>query len=142
MAGMSIVNAATSETVWMILAFFAVTLIIGTVYTLTASSRVGGFKGFVTGVIAMAIIILFTLAAIPASASAVEQENLAAFTGTYPDAVMTGEINSLLADPQPGESCHVITSGGREQVLTVRRADRGLVLVPETGGASHGASRS
>lgn len=142
MAGMSIVNAATSETVWMILAFFAVTLIVGTVYTLTASSRVGGFKGFVTGVIAMAIIILFTLAAIPASASAVEQENLAAFTGTYPDAVMTGEINSLLADPQPGESCHVITGGGREQVLTVRRADRGLVLVPETGGASHGVSRS
>lgn len=142
MAGMSIVNAATSKTVWMILAFFAVTLIIGTVYTLTASSRVGGFKGFVTGIIAMAIIILFTLAAIPASASAVEQENLAAFTGTYPDAVMTGEIDGLLADPQPGESCHVITSGGREQVLTVRRADRGLVLAPETGGASHGASRS
>lgn len=139
MAGMSIVNAATSETVWMILAFFAVTLIVGTVYTLTASSRVGGFKGFVTGVIAMAIIILFTLAAIPASASAVEQENLAAFTGTYPDAVMTGEINSLLADPQPGESCHVITSGGREQVLTVRRADRGLVLAPDTGEGNHDA---
>lgn len=139
MAGMSIVNAATSETVWMILAFFAVTLIIGTVYTLTASSRVGGFKGFVTGIIAMAIIILFTLAAIPASASAVEQENLAAFTGTYPDAVMTGEINSLLADPQPGESCHVITSGGREQVLTVRRADRGLVLAPDTGEGNHDA---
>lgn len=139
MAGMSIVNAATSETVWMILAFFAVTLIIGTVYTLTASSRVGGFKGFVTGIIAMAIIILFTLAAIPASASAVEQENLAAFTGTYPDAVMTGEINSLLADPQPGESCHVITSGGREQVLTVRRADRGLVLVPDAGEDNHDA---
>lgn len=139
MAGMSIVNAATSETVWMILAFFAVTLIVGTVYTLTASSRVGGFKGFVTGVIAMAIIILFTLAAIPASASAVEQENLAAFTGTYPDAVMTGEINSLLADPQPGESCHVITSGGREQVLTVRRADRGLVLAPDTGENDHDA---
>lgn len=139
MAGMSIVNAATSETVWMILAFFAVTLIIGTVYTLTASSRVGGFKGFVTGIIAMAIIILFTLAAIPASASAVEQENLAAFTGTYPDAVMTGEINSLLADPQPGESCHVITSGGREQVLTVRRADRGLVLAPDAGEGNHDA---
>ena len=139
MAGMSIVNAATSETVWMILAFFAVTLIIGTVYTLTASSRVGGFKGFVTGIIAMAIIILFTLAAIPASASAVEQENLAAFTGTYPDAVMTGEINSLLADPQPGESCHVITSGGREQVLTVRRADRGLVLAPDAGENNHDA---
>lgn len=139
MAGMSIVNAATSETVWMILAFFAVTLIIGTVYTLTASSRVGGFKGFVTGIIAMAIIILFTLAAIPASASAVEQENLAAFTGTYPDAVMTGEINSLLADPQPGESCHVITSGGREQVLTVRRADRGLVLAPDAGEDNHDA---
>lgn len=139
MAGMSIVNAATSETVWMILAFFAVTLIIGTVYTLTASSRVGGFKGFVTGIIAMAIIILFTLAAIPASASAVEQENLAAFTGTYPDAVMTGEINSLLADPQPGESCHVITSGGREQVLTVRRADRGLVLAPDAVEDNHDA---
>lgn len=139
MAGMSIVNAATSETVWMILAFFAVTLIIGTVYTLTASSRVGGFKGFVTGIIAMAIIILFTLAAIPASASAVEQENLAAFTGTYPDAVMTGEINSLLADPQPGESCHVITSGGREQVLTVRRADRGLVLAPDAVEGNHDA---
>lgn len=139
MAGMSIVNAATSETVWMILAFFAVTLIIGTIYTLTASSMVGGFKGFVTGVIAMAIIILFTLAAIPASASAVEQENLAAFTGTYPDAVMTGEINSLLADPQPGESCHVITSGGREQVLTVRRADRGLVLTPDIGEGNHDA---
>lgn len=139
MAGMSIVNAATSETVWMILAFFAVTLIIGTIYTLTASSMVGGFKGFVTGVIAMAIITLFTLAAIPASASAVEQENLAAFTGTYPDAVMTGEINSLLADPQPGESCHVITSGGREQVLTVRRADRGLVLTPDIGEGNHDA---
>lgn len=139
MAGMSIVNAATSETVWMILAFFAVTLIIGTIYTLTASSMVGGFKGFVTGVIAMAIIILFTLAAIPASASAVEQENLAAFTGAYPDAVMTGEINSLLADPQPGESCHVITSGGREQVLTVRRADRGLVLTPDIGEGNHDA---
>lgn len=139
MAGMSIVNAATSETVWMILVFFAVTLIVGTVYTLTASSRVGGFKGFVTGIIAMAIIILFTLAAIPASASAVEQENLAAFTGTYPDAVMTGEINSLLADPQPGESCHVITSGGREQVLTVRRADRGLVLAPDTVEGDHDA---
>lgn len=139
MAGMSIVNAATSETVWMILAFFAVTLIVGTVYTLTASSRVGGFKGFVTGVIAMAIIILFTLAAIPASVSAVEQENLAAFTGTYPDAVMTGEITSLLADPQPGESCHVITSGGREQVLTVRRADRGLVLAPDAGEDNHDA---
>ena len=137
MEGMSIVNAATSETVWMILAFFAAALIVGTIYTLVASSRVGGFKGFVTGIIAMAIIILFTTAAIPASASAVEQENLEAFSKAYPSAVMTGEITSLLADPQPGESCHVITDGGREQVLTVRRDSKGIILSPDHGEAAH-----
>ena len=137
MDGMRIVNAATSASVWMILAFFAVTLIVGTIYTLVASSRVGGFKGLATGIIAMAIIILFSTAAIPASASAVEQENLEAFSKAYPGAVMTGEIDRLLADPQPGESCHVITDGGREQMLTVRRDSRGIILSPDHGEAAY-----
>lgn len=94
---------------WPIIAIFSMIMALGILFSILSASHIGAWRGFITGVVSCTLCILFSLAAIPASASMVEHENMKVFSRTYPSIIINADVDSILADPKPGD--HAMTRG-------------------------------